>query len=56
FSVSVNGGTPQTVSCSGSSWATPVSVSITVNLNAGSNTIKFGNDTAYAPDLDRIVV
>ncbi|WP_245601682.1 NPCBM/NEW2 domain-containing protein [Hamadaea tsunoensis] len=56
FSVSVNGGTPQTVACSGTSWTTAASITITVNLNAGANTIKFGNDTAYAPDLDRIVV
>jgi hypothetical protein len=58
FSVSVNGGAAQTVSCTGTTFSVPVSnpPSITVNLNAGSNTIKFFNDTAFAPDLDRITV
>lgn len=57
FSVSVNGGAAQTVSITGSSWTSPVAASpITVALNAGNNTVKFYNDTAYAPDLDRIVI
>jgi len=59
FSVSVNGGTATTVSCTGTSFTAPVSKppSITVHLNAGSaNTIKFSNSTAFAPDLDRITV
>ena len=38
------------------SFATPVTASVTVQLNAGSNTIKFHNDSAYAPDLDSITV
>lgn len=29
---------------------------MTISLNAGSNTIKFYNNGAYAPDLDRIVI
>ena len=57
FSVSVNGGPAQVVSMTGTSWTTPFAASpITVALNAGSNTIRFYNDSAYAPDLDRIVV
>ncbi len=57
FSVSVNGGAAQVVSMTGTSWTTPFAASpITVALNAGNNTIRFYNDTAYAPDLDRIVV
>ena len=57
FSVSVNGGAAQTVSITGSSWTSPAAASpITVALNAGNNTVKFYNDTAYAPDLDRIVI
>ena len=56
FFVSVNGGTATQVSMTGTSWATPVTASINVSLNAGSNSIKFFNDGANAPDLDRIVV
>jgi len=32
------------------------SISITLNLIAGNNTLKFSNDHAYAPDIDRITV
>jgi hypothetical protein len=56
FSIGINGGTPITVSVRGPDWNTPVAVSTTVNLRAGLNTIKFYNDTEYAPDLDRITV
>ena len=56
FFVSVNGGTAVEVKLTGTSFSTPVTTTITVNLNAGSNTIKFGNDTAYAPDLDKIAI
>jgi transcriptional regulator with XRE-family HTH domain len=38
-------------------WQTNVlTLSVTVHLNAGSNTIKFYNSSSKAPDLDRIVV
>jgi hypothetical protein len=40
----------------GSSWTSPVSTSIPVTLNSGSNSIKFYNNSAWAPDIDRIVV
>lgn len=56
FSVSVNGGAAQTVSFTGTSFSTPITQVITVSLNAGNNTIKFYNNTAYAPDLDRITL
>ena len=59
FSISVNGGAATSVSCTGTSFSVPVTnpPSITVNLNAGfANTIKFSNSTAFAPDLDRIIV
>jgi len=59
FSVSVNGAAPVTVSCTGKSWEAPVPAppSVTVTLKAGStNTIKFYNNSAYAPDLDRITI
>lgn len=56
FYVSVNGGAAQQVSLTGTAWDTPVSASLTVPLNSGSNTIRFYNDGAYAPDLDRITI
>jgi alpha-L-fucosidase len=56
FQVSVNGGAAQTVSLTGTDWATPVSGTVTITLAAGTNTIKLSNDTAYAPDLDQISI
>jgi hypothetical protein len=56
FSVSVNGGADQQVSLTGTSFSTVATTTITVNLNAGNNSVKFHNDTAYAPDLDKISV
>jgi hypothetical protein len=56
FFVSVNGGTGVEVPVTGTSWSTPASTTITVSLNAGSNSIKFYNNTAYAPDLDKIAI
>jgi Alpha galactosidase A/Alpha galactosidase C-terminal beta sandwich domain len=56
FFVSVNGGAGVEVPLTGTSFATPATTTITVNLNAGSNTVKFYNDSAYAPDLDKISV
>ena len=56
FFVSVNGGAGVQKTLSGTSFDTPVSTTMNVTLNAGSNTIKFYNNTAYAPDLDRIVI
>ena len=38
------------------SWVKPATVTLTVPLHAGDNTVRVYNDTAYAPDLDRIVV
>jgi hypothetical protein len=56
FAVSVNGGTPMLVTVSGTTWDAPATTTMSVLLNAGSNSIKFENDTAFAPDLDRITV
>ncbi|KKO53999.1 glycosyl hydrolase family 98 C-terminal domain-containing protein [Paenibacillus sp. DMB20] len=57
FFISVNGGVGQTLSSSGNSWTSvaPVS-SLDVDLIAGMNTIKIYNDSAYAPDLDKIEI
>ncbi|GAA3804353.1 hypothetical protein GCM10022226_25280 [Sphaerisporangium flaviroseum] len=56
FSISVNGGAARTATLTGTSWSTPVTTTISVPLNAGSNTVRFFNDSAYAPDLDRITI
>jgi hypothetical protein len=54
FWVSVNGASGVEVPVSGTSWDNPTSDTVTVNLAAGQNSIKFYNDTAHGPDLDRI--
>ena len=55
--ISVNGGPAITVSLpSTGGWTTVGSYVITVDLNAGSNTILFSNSSGWAPDIDRIVV
>jgi hypothetical protein len=56
FSVTVNGGAAISVPVQSGSWSTPTTAGITVPLQAGINSITFGNGGAYAPDLDRIVV
>ncbi|MGW4912750.1 RICIN domain-containing protein [Streptomyces sp. NPDC004270] len=55
--ISVNGGTAQRVYFRNSGgWSNYWTVMVDVTLSAGSNTIKFGNSSAYAPNLDRIQV
>jgi hypothetical protein len=55
--ISVNGGAAVSVSTpSTGDFDTIGSVSVNLTLNAGSNTIRFGNSTGWAPDFDRIVV
>jgi alpha-galactosidase len=56
FFVSVNGGAGIEVPVTGTSWAAPTSTTIPVELNAGDNAIRFFNNGANAPDLDRISV
>lgn len=56
FFVSVNGGSAVEVPLTGTSFATVFTKTITVTLNSGANSVKFFNNTAYAPDLDRISV
>ena len=56
FSISVNGGTAKTLNVQTPDLATALPFNLTVALNAGNNTIKFYNNSASAPDLDRIVV
>lgn len=56
FFMSVNGGTPTELDLNGDTFNDPASVVMNVQLQAGSNSIEFGNPTNYAPDLDRIAV
>jgi hypothetical protein len=56
FFVSVNGAAAVEVKLTGTSFSTPVTTTIPVTLNAGANSIKFSNSSAYAPDLDKISV
>jgi hypothetical protein len=56
FDVSVNGGAAVEVNVIGTSFSIPSTTGMLVQLNAGSNTIRFSNPTAYAPDLDHIVL
>jgi alpha-galactosidase len=56
FYISVNGGPDIVENLTGTSFSTPVSLSVPVTLKAGANTIKFHNDSAYAPDLDVVTV
>jgi hypothetical protein len=56
FYVSVNDGPPVELRVRGEGWNTPASASLTVPLKAGTNSLRFGNEHAYAPDLDRVVV
>jgi len=56
FFISVNGGANTELDLNGSSWNLPTSTVIPVQLQAGSNTIQFGNDSGYAPALDRIAI
>lgn len=55
--VSANGGAPQTITFTPTgSFNTVGMTSITLALQAGANTIEFGNPDAFAPDFDRIFV
>jgi alpha-L-fucosidase len=56
FFVSVNNGAATEIPVSGTSWGTPASRPTTVTLTAGANTIRFFNDGANAPDLDKITL
>ncbi|MGW6445862.1 alpha-L-fucosidase [Lentzea sp. NPDC055074] len=56
FFVTVNGGAPVEIEVDGVGNTTPSVAEIPVTLNAGANTVRFGNDTSGAPDLDRIAV
>ncbi|TCV93390.1 carbohydrate-binding protein with CBM35 doain [Luteibacter rhizovicinus] len=52
----VGNGPFQTFNSGGSSFLLPSSSTVPICLQAGYNSIQFGNPTSYPPDLDRIVV
>jgi hypothetical protein len=57
--ISVNGGATTTTKFHGTNnanWNFIQSLTLSVSLKTGSNTIKFSNATAAAPDIDRITV
>jgi hypothetical protein len=56
FFISVNGGPDSELDLNGSSFSLPTSIVVPVQLKAGSNAIRFGNPTGYAPALDRIAI
>ncbi|MDQ0834583.1 hypothetical protein QF032_006427 [Streptomyces achromogenes] len=55
--LTVNGGTPATATFRNTyGWSDFWSLGTTVNLNAGTNTLKISNSSSYAPDIDYIEV
>jgi hypothetical protein len=55
--ISVNGGPPQALSfASTGSFNTTGTMTVSLPLAAGNNTIQIGDPNAYAPDFDRIIV
>ncbi len=56
FDLSVNGGATIAVPLTGTDFNTPATATVTVTLNAGNNSIKFFNNSAWAPDLDAVSV
>lgn len=56
-SISINGGTAFTVAFPATGdWNEMVTLTISVTLNAGNNTLTFSNSSAYTPDIDKIDV
>jgi hypothetical protein len=57
FTIATSAGTNETRYARNTySWDQFVPMELTVQLAAGSNTITFGNPTAYAPNIDKIIV
>jgi hypothetical protein len=56
FDVSINGGSAVNISMTGNDFGTPFAVTKNVTLKAGDNVLKFYNNSAGTPDLDRIKI
>ena len=55
--ITVNGGATTTFTASANgSWSTPQATTVTIELNAGTNTIEFSNPGGWAPDIYSITV
>lgn len=52
IAVSVNDQGARLLSVSGTSWTRPATVTLTVRLEPGSNTIRLSNASAWMPDID----
>lgn len=53
----MDGGTPQDLSFTPTgSFSTVGTMTVPVQLSAGTNTIEFAEPSAYTPDFDRIIV
>jgi hypothetical protein len=56
-SLSVNGGAASAITFpSTGSYTTPGTVTVSVNLQAGGNTLRFFNSSGWAPDFDRLLL
>lgn len=56
FFVSVNGGSSTEVPCTGTNWNSPTTITVAIVLRAGTNSVRFGNPSSDAPDLDKITI
>jgi alpha-galactosidase len=56
FIINVNNGPDVTLNLSGGSSNLPFPTTIPVRLNAGMNSVQFGNPISYPPDVDQIVI
>ena len=56
YTLTVNDGPGVQLNLNGSSFSLPTSTVVSVQLQAGTNTIQFSNATGFAPALDRIAI
>jgi hypothetical protein len=56
FDISVDGGAPLVDRLSGPNGSTPVTGSLVIKLRAGSNSVRFFNPRAAAPELAALTV
>ncbi|GHO79404.1 hypothetical protein KSD_71750 [Ktedonobacter sp. SOSP1-85] len=57
--ISINGGSPLTINFHGTNnnnWNTVQTLTMTISLNAGSNTVKLYSGSNWAPDIDRVTL
>jgi hypothetical protein len=54
--VSINGGAVNSFDVDGTSWVTPLRLSFTAAIPAGSISVTLTNDDGYAPDVDKVTI